>query len=160
MGWLGVLLALFGFPGGSDRKESACNVGDLGSIPGLGRSPGGGHGNPFQYSCLENPMDKRVWWVTVCGVTKKLDTTEWLSTTQHIWINVTSFSWCVGWALGLTGSLFLCGFQLRLLPNRCESCKASFKSEAYKLHGVTSTTFFCGKKASHKASPHFMGLEN
>ena len=43
------------FPGGSDGKESACNVGDLGLIPGLGRSPGEGHGNPLQYSCLENP---------------------------------------------------------------------------------------------------------
>ena len=46
---------------GSDGKESACNVGDLGSIPDLGRSPGGGHGNPFQYSCLENPMDRGAW---------------------------------------------------------------------------------------------------
>ena len=44
-----------GFPGGSDSKESTCNLGDLGSIPELGRSPGGGHGNPLQYSCLENP---------------------------------------------------------------------------------------------------------
>ena len=48
-----------GFPGGSDCKESACNVGDLGSIPGLERSPGGGHGNPLQYSCLENPHGQR-----------------------------------------------------------------------------------------------------
>ena len=48
-----------GFPGGSDRKESACTVGDLGSIPELGRSPGGGHGNPLQYSCLENPHGQR-----------------------------------------------------------------------------------------------------
>ena len=46
-------------PGGSDSKESACNVGDLGSIPGLGRSPGGGHGNPLQYCCLENPHGQR-----------------------------------------------------------------------------------------------------
>ena len=46
-----------GFPGGSDGKESACNVGDLGLIPGLGRSPGEGHGNPLQYSGLENFMD-------------------------------------------------------------------------------------------------------
>ena len=46
----------FHFPGGSDSKESACNVGDLGSVPGLGRSPGGGHGNPVQYSRLENPQ--------------------------------------------------------------------------------------------------------
>ena len=46
-----------GFPGGSDGKGSACNAGDLGSIPGSGRSPGGGNGNPLQHSCLENPMD-------------------------------------------------------------------------------------------------------
>ena len=48
-----------GFPGGSDGKESECDVRDLGSIPGLGRSPGGGHGNPSQYSCLENPRGQR-----------------------------------------------------------------------------------------------------
>ena len=48
-----------GFPGGSYSKESACNVGDLGSIPGLGRSPGGGDGNPLQYSCLENPHGQK-----------------------------------------------------------------------------------------------------
>ena len=47
-----------------------CNVGDLGSIPGLGRSPGEGNGNPLQYSCLENPMDGGVWWATVYGVPK------------------------------------------------------------------------------------------
>jgi len=47
-----------GFPGGSD-KDSACNVGELGSIPGLGRFPGGGHGNTFQYSCLKNPHGQR-----------------------------------------------------------------------------------------------------
>ena len=58
------------FPGGSDGKESACNAGDLGSIPGLRRSPGGGHGNPLQYSCLENPMDRGAWQATVHGVTK------------------------------------------------------------------------------------------
>ena len=58
------------FPGGSDGKESACNTGDLVSIPGWGRSPGGGHGNPLQYSCLENPMDRKAWWGTVYGVAK------------------------------------------------------------------------------------------
>ena len=52
------------FPGGSDSKESACNVGDLGSIPGLGRSPGEGNGYPLQYSGLENSMDCRVHGVT------------------------------------------------------------------------------------------------
>ena len=59
-----------GFPGGSEVKPSACNAGDLGSIPGLGRSPGEGNGNPLQYSRLENPMDKGAWWATVHGVIK------------------------------------------------------------------------------------------
>ena len=56
--------------GGSDGKESACDTGDLGSIPGLGRSPRGMHGNPLQYSCLENPMDRGVWQAAVHGVAK------------------------------------------------------------------------------------------
>ena len=58
-----------GFPGGSDGKESACNAGDLGSIPVSGRSPGEGNGNPLQYSCLENPTEG-AWWATVHGVTE------------------------------------------------------------------------------------------
>ena len=61
-------------PGGSDGKESISNVGDMGLIPGFGRSPGGGHGNPLQYSCLENPMDRGAWQTTVLGVAE-LDTT-------------------------------------------------------------------------------------
>ena len=59
-----------GFPGGSDHKESACNVGDPGSILGSGRSAGEGNGNPLQYSCLENPMDRGAWWATVHGAPK------------------------------------------------------------------------------------------
>ena len=59
-----------GFPHGSDGKESACNAGDLGLIPGWGRSPGGGHGNPLQYFCLENPMDRGAWRATVHRVAK------------------------------------------------------------------------------------------
>ena len=59
-----------GFPDGSDSKESACNEGDPGLIPGLGRFPGEGNGYPLQYSCLGNPMDRRAWWTTVHGVTK------------------------------------------------------------------------------------------
>ena len=59
-----------GFPSGSEVKVSAYNAGDLGSIPGLGRSPGEGKGYPRQYSCLENPMDGGAWWATVHGVTK------------------------------------------------------------------------------------------
>ena len=58
------------FSGGSDGKASAYNAGDPGSIPGLGRSPGEGNGNPLQYSCLENPIDGGAWWATVHGITK------------------------------------------------------------------------------------------
>ena len=54
-----------GFPGGSEVKASACNSGDVGSIPELGRSPGEGNGNPLQRSCLENPMDGGAWWATL-----------------------------------------------------------------------------------------------
>ena len=58
------------FPSSSVGKESACSAGDLGSISVLGRSPGEGNGNPLQYSCLENPMDRGAWWATVHGVTR------------------------------------------------------------------------------------------
>ena len=60
--------------------ESACSVGDLGSIPGLGRSPGGGHGNPLQYSCLENPVDRGARWATVHRVTNRYN---WARTQSH-----------------------------------------------------------------------------
>ena len=62
-----------GFPDGLVSKESACNAGDVGSIPGLGRSPGEGNGNSLQYFCLGNPMDRGVWQATVCGVIKESD---------------------------------------------------------------------------------------
>ena len=72
-----------GFIGGSNGKESASNLGDLGSTPGLGRSPGGEHGNPFQYSCLEKPHGQR----SLAGYSpwghKELDTTKQLSTAQY-----------------------------------------------------------------------------
>ena len=75
-------MCLVGFPGSSDGKESTSKAEDLGSVPGLGRSPGGGHGNPLQYSCLENPMDRGAWQATVHWITE-LEMTEQLST-AHI----------------------------------------------------------------------------
>ena len=65
-------------------KASAYNVGDPGSIPGLGRSPGEGNGNPLQYSCLENPMDGGAWWAAVHGVAKSQ---TWLSDFTYKWVN-------------------------------------------------------------------------
>ena len=70
---------LWDFPGGSDDKESAHNVGDLGSIPGSGRSPGEGHGNPLKYSHLKNPMDRGAWWAPSPQGHKESDMTEQLT---------------------------------------------------------------------------------
>ena len=70
-----------GFPAGASGKESACNAGDPGSIPGSRRSSREGNGNPLQYSCLENPMDRGAGWATVYWGCKELDTTEQLTHT-------------------------------------------------------------------------------
>ena len=70
-----------GFPGGSDGEESTYNAGDLRSVPGSGRSPGEGNGNPLQYSCLKNPTDRGAWWATVHGVAKSQTQTERLTLT-------------------------------------------------------------------------------
>ena len=78
------LIALTSFPGGSDGKESACSAGGLGLIPGLGKSLGEGNGNPLQYSCLENPMDRGAWWATVYRVAKSWTRLKQLSTLVHI----------------------------------------------------------------------------
>ena len=68
---------------GSDSKDFACNAGDLGSVPGLGRSPADGNGNPLLYSCLENSMDRKACWTTIHRVTKEFDSTE--ETTSATW---------------------------------------------------------------------------
>ena len=68
-----------GFPAGPVVKNPPPSAGDLGLIPRSGRSPGGGNGNPLQYACLENPMDRGAWWAVVHGVSKSWDRTEWLT---------------------------------------------------------------------------------
>ena len=87
--WFFLLSGLFisttpknAFPGGSDGKESTHEAGDLGSIPGSERSPGEGNGNPLQYSCLENLMDRGAWWATIHGVTKSQTRLKQLSNTH------------------------------------------------------------------------------
>ena len=89
-----MVVCISGFRGGSDGKESTCNAGDVGLIPRLGRSPGEGHGNPLQYSCLENPCGQRSLVGCSPWGCKELDTTEWLSMrarththTQCIYVN-------------------------------------------------------------------------
>ena len=76
--------------GGSDGKASARNVGDPGLIPGLGRSPGEGNGNPLQYSCLENPRDGGAWWAAIYGVAQSQTRLKQFSSSSgsiyHIWI--------------------------------------------------------------------------
>ena len=81
------------FPGGSDGKVSAYNAGDWGSMPGSGRSPGEGNGNPLQYSCLDNPMDGGAWWTMVHVVTKcqtRLSdfTFTWKRTEGRLWVTL------------------------------------------------------------------------
>ena len=72
-----------GFPGSSAGKESACSAGDLGSIPGSGRSLGGKQGNPLQYSCLENSMDRGAWRATVHRLTQRWILLKWLGMHTH-----------------------------------------------------------------------------
>ena len=79
MAWFSKFNWFLRLPAGSDGEESACNAGDPGSIPGSGRSPGGGNGNPLQDSCLENPMDREAWQTTVHGGRQKSDVTEQLT---------------------------------------------------------------------------------
>ena len=85
-------LLFLGFPGGSDNKGSSCNTGDPGRIPGLGRSPEEGNGNPLQYSCLENSMDRGAWWGYSPWGHKESDTTEQLTLSLSLRLSTTHYS--------------------------------------------------------------------
>ena len=93
-----------GFPCSSVGKESACSAGDLGSIPGLGRSPGEGNGKPLQYPCLGNPIDRGVWQATVCGVEKVLDMTQQVNNQPPHQYSLICF---ISWTAHATVNLFI-----------------------------------------------------
>ena len=95
-------MPLMGFPGGSDGKESACNAGNPGSIPGSGRSPGEGNSNPLQYSCLENSMDRGAWWATVHEVPR-----SWTLLSKHQMLLMVEISAVDGIYLSKAGVNFL-----------------------------------------------------
>ena len=107
----------WGLPGGSDSRESAYNAEDLGSIPGLGRSPGEGTGSPLQHSCLKNPMDRGAWWATVRGVANSLTRLSNLGIrqTQN---QLSSLSFCIG----LRGYYLLTGSHSQIKSEGCSDC--------------------------------------
>ena len=113
-------------PGGSDSNESSCNVGDPGSISGLGRSPGEGNGNSFQYSYLENYMDGGALWATVRGVTKSWTWLKWLSM-PHAQIQYVLTEGLFPMAQSYFSSNFLClWIQHLLIPwSSCQGKKMS-----------------------------------
>ena len=100
-------------------KESAYNSGDLGSIPGLGRSPGEGNGNPLQYSCLENPIDRGAWWATVHGVAKSWTQLSDFTLHTKVYLVIRFFGYsgssllCAGFLyLQRAGATHRCGVQV------------------------------------------------
>ena len=142
------------FPGGSDGKPSAYNAGDRGSIPGLGRSPGEGNGNPLQYSCLQNSMDGGTWWAAVHGVPKS-------------WTWLTSLSLCLSvvcrhsdWGTTSVRGIIRIGrpgvpdsglVQGSMVEGRC-FCPMLWKKRVVSLYKVNSRVFSLG---DHR--PYFAG---
>ena len=107
-----------GLPRWLSGKESACSAGDVGSIPGLRRSPGGRNGNPLQYSCLENPMDRGAWWATVRGVMKnQMWLSDWTTTNiQELSLKHFHFTSQMGWTI-----LWAHRLRVLALPEQCVS---------------------------------------
>ena len=116
-----IYMYICSFPGGSEDKASACNAGDPGSIPGLGRSPGEGNGNPLQYSCLENPMDRGAWRATVHGVAKNRTRLSDFTHT-HVYMYVCMY---------ITDSLFYIVETNTTLESNYMPIKFFFKSGAF-----------------------------
>ena len=117
-------------PGGSEVKVSACNAGDLGSIPGSRRSPGEGNSNPFQYSCLENPMDRGAWWATVHGVAKSR---TWLSN-----FTLAPLSWLISTILMICFCLFVSRHIISCLKLKLLFLFYSSTVKLYTWHRICS----------------------
>ena len=109
------IIYALGFPGGSEVKASACKGGDLGSIPGLGRSPGEGNGNPLQYSCLQNPVDGGAWWAIVHRVAK-----------SQTWLNDLTFTFTL-----IDIKHFRNGYTLHRLEKKRPNTSGADKSWIY-----------------------------
>ena len=123
-----------GFPGGSEVKASACIVGDLGLIPGSGRSPGEGNGNPLQYSYLENPMDRGAWWATVHGVSKSRTR---LSNFTFTFTFISEFSKVTGYKINTQKSLaFLYANNEKSEREIKESIPFTIATERIKYLGI------------------------
>ena len=130
-----------GFPRWLSDKEPACNAGDAGLIPGSEWSPGEENGNPLQYSCLGNPMDRGAWWAIVCGVTKESDTTYWLQKNTEYIEDIGSIS------IILIMKALTLGFQIPLTTLETHSLSLSLSlfslsSSDVKLFGMDSTYSF------------------
>ena len=121
-----------GFPGGSDCEESACNVGDLGSIPGLLRSPGKGTSYALQYSCLENSMNRGAWWATVHGVEK--GRTRLSDFHFHLCVKMEQV-----YVLNICRSLNVSCTSIRLLS---VEFSPSVASHSFRPHGLRGTPGF------------------
>ena len=130
----------WGFPSGSAIKESACNAGAAGnidSIPGKERYPRGGHGNPLQYSCLENPMDRRAWRATVHGVTRVRY--DWSNLAHMKLLESDCLSFLIGRGLNSKSKCSTCIYTLKIwLEFHCipslESCISSYIISIFLFH--------------------------
>ena len=126
------------YTGGSEVEASACNAGDLGSIPGSGRPPGEGNGNPLQYSCLENPMDGGAWWATVHGVAES----------QTRLSNLTNF---LHWALYLHTLNHTCWQPYSCVLSMWHYCLSSTKTRFLHERIHASLLYIC----HHVCQPSF-----
>ena len=127
-----------GFPGGSDGKESACNTGDLGSAPGLGRSPGKGDNSPLQYSCLENSMDRGAWQPIAHGVAKSW--TQLNDSHFHMSNPISQFI-RPPFSPPVTITLFSTSVTVFLFYKQVQSNKGSWKQNVYCILPLPCSSF-------------------